>query len=77
MQQLFGVASEGLYSLMTSRMRVPTDLPVGFGGQTAVTEVAAGAHGDARSVLVPLAPLVPLSPAEPVEYARGGVRHAA
>ena len=31
MQQLFGVASEGLYSLMTSRMRVPTELPEGFG----------------------------------------------
>jgi len=70
MQQLFGVASEGLYSLMTSRMRVPTELPEGLGGHTIAAEV----HGDARPVLMPQ---VPLAPAGPVEYVRGGVRHAA
>src|SRR5471032_76923 len=74
MQQLFGLASEGLYSLMTSRMRVPTELPEGFGGHTGATDPALviGAHGDARPILVPLVPLAPVSPAEPVEYARGG-----
>ncbi|QIE24187.1 hypothetical protein SBC1_20800 [Caballeronia sp. SBC1] len=70
MQQLFGGASEGLYSLMTSRMRVPTELPEGLGGHAVAIEM----HGDARPVLLPQ---VPLTPAGPVEYVRGGVRHAA
>jgi hypothetical protein len=82
MQQLFGVASEGLYSLMTSRMRVPTELPEGLGGHAVAADPTRPAemHGDARPVLmplVPLVPLVPLTPTEPVEYPRGGVRHAA
>ena len=71
MQQLFGLASEGLYSLMTSRMRVPTELPEGFGARAVATGEM---HGDARPVLVPQ-PAV--TPAGPVEYVRGGVRHAA
>jgi transposase len=76
MQQLFGLASEGLYSLMTSRMRVPTELPEGFGGHAVATDPTwtTEGHGDARPVLVPPAPL---TPAAPVEYVRGGVRHAA
>jgi transposase len=76
MQQLFGLASEGLYSLMTSRMRVPSELPDGLGGHavgidpTRSTSVAA----DARPVLIPK---VPGSPLAPVEYTGDGARHAA
>jgi len=76
MQQLFGVASEGLYSLMTSRMRVPTELPEGLGGH-ADAAGPADMHGDARPVLMPLVPLAPLSPPGSAEFPRGGVRHAA
>jgi transposase len=82
MQQLFGAASEGLYSLMTSRMRVPTELPEGLGNHAVAADIAQPVQmqGDVRPVLMPpgsLVPLGPLTPAEPVEYARGGVRHAA
>jgi len=71
MQQLFGVASEGLYSLMTSRMRVPTELPEGVGGHAIAAD--GEMHADARPMLMPLGPLN----SEPVEYPRAGVRHAA
>jgi len=76
---LFGVASEGLYSLMTSRMRVPTELPEGLGGHAVAADAARPAemHGDARPVLMPLVPLAPLSPPGSAEFPRGGVRHAA
>jgi transposase len=81
MQQLFGVASEGLYSLMTSRMRVPTELPEGLGGHAIAADAARHGemHADARPVLmplVPLGPLISLTP-EPVEYPRDGARRAA
>jgi len=77
MQQLFGVASEGLYSLMTSRMRVPTELPEGLGAHAGAADPTRPAemHGDSRPVLMPLVPLTPAG--GPVEYPRGGVRHAA
>lgn len=76
MQQLFGVASEGLYSLMTSRMRVPTELAEGLGSQPVATDSmrATEVHGEVRPVLVPQA--LPAS-AAPVEYVPGGVRRAA
>ena len=82
MQQLFGAASEGLYSLMTSRMRVPTELPERLGDRALAADIdqPAAMQGDARPVLMSPGSLVPLgalTPAEPVEYARGGVRHAA
>jgi transposase len=41
MTQLFGPAGESLYALMTSRMRVPADLPF---------EVAAETYGDMHEV---------------------------
>lgn len=76
MQQLFGLASEGLYSLMTSRMRVPTELPEGLGAQAVAVDPAwaTEVQGDAQPVLVPQAPVTPVGP---VEYVRGGVRRAA
>ena len=76
MQQLFGLASEGLYALMTSRMRVPTELPEGFGGHAASIDPtrSTSVSGDARTVLVPL---VQLTPAAPIEYVNDGARHAA
>jgi transposase len=79
MQQLFGLASEGLYSLMTSRMRVPSELPEGLGGRAGAIDPArsTSVDSDARPVLVPMVPLSPLAPAATVEHAGGGARHAA
>ncbi|MDN7178942.1 transposase [Caballeronia sp. SEWSISQ10-4 2] len=79
MQQLFDLASEGLYALMTSRMRVPIELPEGFGERAGhaigIDPTRSGSvSGDARTVLVPL---IPLMPAAPVEYVNDGARHAA
>ncbi|KLU20439.1 hypothetical protein EOS_41360 [Caballeronia mineralivorans PML1(12)] len=85
MQQLFGLTSEGLYALMSSRMRVPTELPEGCGEHAGHAGHAGHAigidptrstsvRGDARTVLVPL---VPLTPVAPVEHVNDGARHAA
>jgi transposase len=54
MQQLFGAASEGLYTLMTSRMRVPNEMSM----------AASGSNGTATSII----PIVPLDHA--VNHAR-------
>ena len=76
MQQLFGLASEGLYSLMTSRMRVPSELPDGLGGNAVGIDAtrSMSVDADARPVLIPKVPSSPLAPAE---YAGDGARHAA
>jgi transposase len=55
MQQLFGTASEGLYTLMTSRMRVPGEL----------SAQAAAAQGVPDS-----APSAPILPLDQVGHAR-------
>ena len=81
MQQLFGLAGEGLYALMSSRMRVPTELPEGFGEHAGHAGHAIGidptrstsVSGDARTVLVPL---VPLTLAAPVEHVNDGASRA-
>jgi transposase len=46
MTQLFGPAGESLYALMTSRMRVPAELPFAIASQTYanVQEIAASAQ---------------------------------
>jgi transposase len=46
MTQLFGPAGESLYALMTSRMRVPAELPFAIAAQTYanVQEIAASAQ---------------------------------
>jgi len=81
MQQLLGLASEGLYALMNSHTRVPTELPEGCGEHAGHAGHAIGidptrstsVSGDARTVLVPR---VPLTPAAPVEYVNDGTRRA-
>jgi transposase len=75
MQQLFGQAGEGLYSLMTSRMRVPSELPEGLGYAVDVAATrSTSVDSDSRPVLIPMVPLSPLAPAE---YAGDGKRRAA
>ena len=70
MQQLFGGASEGLYSLMTSRMRVPVELPAGLGDHVADPVTGASVNGDARVVFVPIVQAPNPAPADYTDGAR-------
>ncbi|SAL28170.1 transposase [Caballeronia sordidicola] len=76
MLQLFGSAGEGLYSLMTSRMRVPTELPEGFGDHGVAHASSTSVNGDVRPVFVPMAPSPGPAPAASGDHA-GGSRRAA
>jgi transposase len=76
MQQLFGGASEGLYSLMTSRMRVPVELPAGLGDYAADQERSTSVNGDARPVFVPVVQSPNATPTAPGDYADGARRAA-
>src|ERR1700712_3209413 len=68
MQQLFGGASEGLYSLMTSRMRVPVEMPAGLVDYAADPVRSTSVNGDARPVFVPMVQLPDAVPATPGDY---------
>src|ERR1700710_2682154 len=65
MQQLFCGASEGLYLLMTSRMRVPVETPAGLGDYTADPVRSTSVNGDARPVFVPIVQMPNAVPATP------------
>jgi transposase len=78
MQQLFGSAGEGLYSLMSSRMRVPTELPGGVDVHAVAVDPtrSTSVNGDARPVFVPIVPVAP-TPSVPADGYGGGARRAA